>query len=117
MKLFTLACTAVLSLAMLSLAHAADPAVPTQVVKFGDLDLSRTEGNATLYDRLVSASRLVCRGLDPSSSGQGIILMSRHRACLDKALTDAVANVNRPDFTAYAVSKRPTLAPIRVASR
>lgn len=108
MKTFTLACTVALSFTTLSLAHAADDAIPTRQVRFGDLDLSRTEGKAALYGRLVSASQSVCQKLDPSLSSHNLLLKDQYRDCVQKAIVNAVANVNRPEFTAYVASKQPT---------
>jgi UrcA family protein len=72
-------------------------APPTRVVHFADLDLSRIEGVTVLYARLRLAAQVVCRPLDSS-----ILLVDReHRACMDKAIADAVAGVNRPLLSRY----------------
>jgi UrcA family protein len=114
MKLITLACTAALSLATLSIAHAgSSTAVPTQTVQLGDLDLSHAQGNATLYHRVSIAARSVCRDQEPSS----LALLSLHKRCMDLAMAGAVAGVNRPEFTAYVASKLPALATIHITAR
>ncbi len=115
MKNITLACAVVLSLT--TLAHAADSAVPAQLVKFGDLDLGRTEGKAALYNRLMTASKFVCRAFDGSVSIQYSTNRSAFPKCVHEALGKAVAKVNQPEFTAYVTAKQPGLAVVQVASR
>jgi UrcA family protein len=67
------------------------------VVPFSDLDLSRIEGTTALYGRLRHAARMVC---DPILT-QRPLFFKEHRACVDKAVADAVAKVNRPLLTQY----------------
>src|SRR5882672_5204404 len=118
MKPITLACTAALSLATLSIAHAgSSTAVPTQTVQFGDLDLSHAQGNATLYHRVSIAARYVCRDQEPSKPPSSLALLSLHERCMDQAMAGAVAGVNRPEFTAYVASKLPALGTIHMAAR
>ena len=67
-------------------------AVRTYVVRFHDLDVSRMEGAAALYSRIHHAAVVVC---EPGVSRDvGIYVMCR--ACMDKAVADAVEHVNRP---------------------
>ena len=68
-----------------------------QVVRFHSLDLSRMDGVATLYGRLRNAARAVC---DPFKSREMWIL-EEQRACMDKAITDAVGSINRPLLSQY----------------
>jgi UrcA family protein len=79
-------------------AYAAAPAdVPSVVVRFADLDLSRSEGAKVLYQRLNSAAETVCA---PYDAGE----IARHRnftACVRTAVATAVAKVNRPALTEY----------------
>ena len=67
------------------------------VVQFSDLDLSRIEGTTALYGRLRYAARMVC---DPIQTQQPW-LIKKYRDCVDKAIADAVAKVNRPLLTQY----------------
>jgi len=67
------------------------------VVRFSDLDLSRIDGATTLYDRIRRAARMVCDPLDSREIG----LAEKYRACVDKAVADAVVNVNRPLLSRY----------------
>src|ERR1700732_2746387 len=66
-----------------------------EVVRFPDLDLSRIEGVAKLYGRIAHAARDVCDPLltqwHPTEYG----------TCVDQAIADAVATVNRPLLTQY----------------
>jgi UrcA family protein len=83
------------------------------VVRFSDLDLSRIEGASTLYARLRHAARAVCDPLESRDMG----LAKKYKACVDKALADAVATVNRPLLTQYdqSYATRETRRPAQFA--
>jgi UrcA family protein len=121
MKTFTLIATAlVLSGSILSAANAAPPSdVPTTVVKFGDLDATRPAGKEELYQRLTRAARSVCRSLDPSESRANLQFMPLYKACIDQAVSGAVAQINRPEFTDYVASRtqKPDHVGIQLAAR
>jgi UrcA family protein len=70
-------------------------AVRKEVVRFPDLDLSRIEGVAKLYGRIAHAARDVC---DPFETQWH---PTEYRICVDKAIADAVAIVNRPLLSEY----------------
>ena len=70
---------------------AADEAL-TYLVRYPDLDLSKIEGARALYTRLNHAARDVCRPFESREMG----IAEKYRACMDKAVGDAVASVNRP---------------------
>ena len=70
----------------------ASDGLPKQVVRFHSLDLSGIEGVTTLYGRLRNAARAVC---DPLK-GREMWIREEQRACMDKAIADAVASINRP---------------------
>jgi UrcA family protein len=79
--------------------HAAAPPdyLPSRVVQFADLDLSRTEGAAVLYHRLQNAAETVCgqrNSLEPFVN-RGLNM------CVQTAISTAVAKVNRPALTEY----------------
>jgi UrcA family protein len=108
MKSITLIATAlVLSGSILTVANAAPPSnAPTAVVKFGDLDANRPAGKEELYRRLTRAAHAVCRSLDPYESGAtNFQLIPIYKACIDQAVSDAVAKINLPEFTDYAASR------------
>jgi UrcA family protein len=71
--------------------------VPSVVVPFGDLDLSRSEGATVLYRRLRSAAETVCAPLDD----RGVARHMSFKACVQSAISAAVAKVNRTALTAY----------------
>jgi UrcA family protein len=63
-----------------------DGDVATKTVRFKDLDLSTAEGAQTLYDRIASAAREVCRGE----------MYRLARKCRMRALDEAVSGVGSP---------------------
>jgi UrcA family protein len=119
MKKFALITTAlVLSGSIFSIAQAAPPSdVPTAVVKFGDLDTTGSAGKEQLYRRLTQAAHAVCRSLDPS--GSVARLAPLYKACIDQAVSGAVAKIDRADFTDYVAMRtaKPARAGIQLASR
>ena len=60
--------------------------VATKVVRFKDLDLSTAEGAQTLYERITTAARIVCRDAG----------YTEVRECRARAVDDAVRAVGRP---------------------
>jgi UrcA family protein len=121
MKKFTLVTTAlVLVGSIFTVAEASPPSdAPTTVVKFGDLDTTHAAGQEQLYRRVTRAAQVVCRPLDPGTSGAQLSLISLHAACVDKAIANAVAQINRSEFTDYVASRMPNpVSPaMRLASR
>ena len=83
--------------------HAGD--VPTAVVKYRDLDLGSAAGIKTLYRRISAAAYSVCAALEPTDLALAISLKPRYEACLSNAVADAVAKVNRPALTDFAMAK------------
>jgi UrcA family protein len=67
------------------------------VVRFAALDLSKIDGAIVLYARIRQAAATVCRPLESRELG----FAQKHRACMDKAVSDAVASVNRPLLSQY----------------
>ena len=57
MKTISLTSIALLSLLAVGAAHAGDVIVPASIVKYGDLDLTRSTGEETLYRRIHQAAR------------------------------------------------------------
>jgi UrcA family protein len=75
--------------------------LPHVTVKFGDLDVSTSQGAAALYGRIRSAAGNVC-----SRMYAGDLLYSLEKdACLHKAIGDAVIKINRPALSAVFASK------------
>jgi UrcA family protein len=78
-------------------AHGSEPAQPpTKKVVYGDLNLETEQGARTLYSRLRIAAEEVC------APYQNIELARRGPwyKCMDRAVTLAVEQVNRPMVTA-----------------
>jgi UrcA family protein len=69
----------------------------TYVVRFADVNLSKFDGAVALYARIRQAAGTVCRPLE----SRQLSLAALHRACMDKAVADAVASVNRPLLSQY----------------
>jgi UrcA family protein len=101
MNTFTrLASAAVLGLA-LNAAYG-EEAPKTLTVQFADLDLSKDAGLARLFDRLKGAATRVCSG---QSGGTTLRDHQQYAACVDFALSNAVARVDRPELTEYVVGR------------
>lgn len=83
------------------------------VVRYSDLDLSKSAGAAALYARLQQAARAVCAPFE----GRQLALATQHRACMDRAVAGAVAEVNRPLLSAYHQlrTKGRTAGPVQMA--
>lgn len=73
-----------------------EPAL-TAVVHFSDLDVSTISGVKRLYVRLRIAAAEVCVPLESASAAGA----SEHRACVIKAIDDAVAGINLPLLSEY----------------
>ena len=115
MNTFTcLASAAVLGLA-LNAAYG-EEAPKTLTVQFADLDLSKDAGLARLFDRLKGAATRVCSG---QSGGTTLRDQQQYAACVDFALSNAVARVDRPELTEYMTSlhSAQNKVPVKVASQ
>ncbi len=87
------------TLALSPLAQAdSGPGVPTQVVRFQDLDLSTAQGARILYGRIRRAAGEVCAPYQVSGS---LIPSAAWRSCFEQAIATAVRRVDSPLFTAY----------------
>jgi len=71
-------------------------AVPTIVVRYGDLDLSTTDGASVLYQRISLAARQVC----PFEVTKVLSQIGKSRACREAAIERAVNAVNNPHLVA-----------------
>jgi UrcA family protein len=81
-------------------ARAADDGLPKETVSYADLDISKPAGAKTLYGRIVTAARHVCR----DNSYGNLFGMKQERICEDKAIDNAVKAVGAPELSAL----RPT---------
>lgn len=88
----------------------------SELVQFADLDTTRAAGAAVLYQRIRGAARRVCREQEPNRL---LALKKRHTNCMNVAIGNAVAAVNRPALTAHAAARgvRPLEAPVKIAGK
>ena len=82
-------------------------------VHFEDLDTNNAHGAAVLYRRIKAAAEDVCGNL---TSTRSLTLLARYSSCVEGAISGAVAKVNRPLLTDYAVARgaAPVGAPIKM---
>ncbi len=88
-----------------AVAAAANNEAPQRIVRFGDLDLTNTEGAGALYGRIKDAAKEVCEPDDASNLRQRLFA---HR-CTEIAIARAVDEVNAPLLRSYHLA-RTTLA-------
>jgi UrcA family protein len=111
--LVTLASTAFLSLAALNVSHAGD-SPQSQTVQFADLDLNKPDGARTLFNRIKGAAKSVCSA---HSQGKSPAEQQRYKACLEFAVSNAVARVDEPMLTDYVAARTRQKSPAKIASR
>ena len=92
---------ALIAAPVLAIAHPTDLEPLSVRVNFADLDTSTSSGAAALFTRLKAASRSVCRNFGDSRLQEVIV---RHADCVEKALENAIIDVNRPQVTAYGAA-------------
>jgi len=94
------------------LAAEAGARAPQEIVKFGDLDLTRPAGAQELYRRITRAARDVCDAAIPGRLAVAIA----HRRCTEQAVARAVATVDNPLLTERYEQKshREILQPLQV---
>jgi UrcA family protein len=109
------ACVIVTTSAFASLAGAEEPALTT-TVRYGDLNLNRTEGVAVLYQRILQGATRVCAPLEAEGHQVDLVMLSQHRSCVAGAITHAIAQVNWPPLNSYAAT-RGVPTSIRLAAR
>ncbi len=99
----------VLSLAsVVATASESDASVPTYKVSFGDLDLDNAAGNERLYRRIHAGAESVCRAWEGKDLGD----IAKHKRCMDDAVADAVAKIDRPQLTACYLSHHDGQVPL-----
>lgn len=74
----------------------------SETVKYADLNTASDQGAAVLFHRLTNAAKSVCRDLEP---GRSLGVMNAYNSCIQKAVSHAVADVDRPAVSAYAASR------------
>jgi UrcA family protein len=73
-----------------------------QAVRFVDLDTGNSHDVAVLYRRIAEAAHDVCR---ERGSSQLMDLSAAYAHCVHRAIANAVADIDIPEVTAYAVSR------------
>ena len=69
--------------------------VPREIVKFGDLDLTRPAGAQELYRRISHAAQDVCETVSSGGSATTIA----NRLCADQAIARAIVAIDSPLLT------------------
>jgi UrcA family protein len=98
-----LCATACLACASTVLAADASPGdVPSVTVYYGDLNLQKTEGVASLYRRIQRAADRVCA----RTNSRDLRQIQATRKCTDEAIDRAVVSVNMPALDRYAARSK-----------
>jgi UrcA family protein len=84
--------------------------VPTAIVKYGDLDISTSQGVAVLYNRIRAASEGLCAPFEQPSRA----ITFRWKVCVKQAIAGAVANFDRPALTAVFAAKYGVPQPAKI---
>ena len=114
-NLITLVATATVAVGMLPTARAdfSSGEMRAVTVRFADLDTTRAPGAATLFHRLDTAARSVCRdqGLD-----RALEQKEAFERCVRSALGQDLAEIDVPALNAYAATRGFASAPVSIAS-
>ena len=87
--------------------------IPAVKVDYSGMDLTTNTGATLLYGQLKHAAARVCSRWE----GRELALRPQWQRCYDKALSDAVIDVNRPLLQALHQKQFPGFTPPLVASR
>jgi UrcA family protein len=102
-NLTTLVAVATFAAGILTAAQAnADTDGHAELVRFADLNPAHARDTAVLYNRVALAAHNVCSDLDVNASLASTMRFSR---CWHAAIKNAVAKINLPTVTAYAVAR------------
>lgn len=85
----------------------------SRIVDYSDLNLDRSAGVTTLYQRLERAAKTVCAPLE----GRGLKSTQQNRQCRSEAMARAVSDVNQPLLTQLHRDKSGQSETAVVASR
>jgi UrcA family protein len=107
---------AALTCSIATVSFASDSSDALQVkVKYGDLNVSSTSGAAALYNRIRVAADTVCHPFQPLNPGD-LGARTIFAACVQKAMSNAIKEVNEPALFTIANAKTGTSKPILLAS-
>ena len=88
--------------------------VPTKTVSYGDLNLASPQGAAALYWRITRAAQEVC---GPAKQAGSHFPRPGFRECVQRAIAEAVAKVDRPELSAYHAQKEHHMAMVAAGKR
>jgi UrcA family protein len=71
-------------------------------IDYSDLDLTQPQGVNALYSRVVSAARRACSDPQPMELAR----FAEFRKCVDRAVSEAVGDVNQPALAAVHRAKK-----------
>lgn len=94
-----------------SFAAVRDDEVPSETVKFQDLNLEHPAGIAALYKRIHTAAQHVCA----EQESRDLTNLQRVKACETQAEGRAVAQLNIAALTAYVQTKNGRQPPVLIA--
>jgi UrcA family protein len=104
---------AALTSSIATVSFASDSPDALQVkVKYGDLNVSSISGAGTLYNRIRGAAQTVCHPFDNADLASKKLLA----ACVHKAMSNAINDVNEPALFTIANAKAGTSKPVLLAS-
>jgi UrcA family protein len=95
-----LVCGAIALCSLQLTAQAADDALPSKKVSYADLDISTPTGAKVLYGRIAAAAHQVCA----LSGYKDLGAMQRVNGCVDRAINNAVKDVDSPALSALRPS-------------
>jgi UrcA family protein len=84
-------------------------------VKYADLNVSSTSGAASLYNRIRVAADTVCRPFQPLNPAD-LEARTIFAACVQKAMSNAINEINEPALFTIANAKAGTSKRILLAS-
>jgi UrcA family protein len=95
-----LLCVAIAMCTLQVTAQAAGDALPSKRVSYADLDISKPAGAKVLYSRIVAAAKQVCA----QGGYKDLGAMQRVSGCVDRAINNAVKDVDSPALSALRPS-------------
>jgi UrcA family protein len=103
LRMTLVALTALSATMLAGVTHAVEfgDALPMQPVTYKDLDLNSNAGIEMLYKRIEGAANQVCGKAD----ARDLRGMSFKKACVERAISNAVATVNNPTLTRVSLEK------------
>lgn len=102
------------SLATQSAPTPASDSPKQMLIRYADLDLTRSTGASVLFHRIQKAAEIVCSPLE----SRDLALHAMFQRCVSDAMARAVTQVDRPALSAYYRGKVESgnAAPIEVSS-